>query len=73
MDLAIVCTIGVLLGIVIANVFHFRRTTFGTLRIDNTNPEKTIYRIDLDCQLDLVSRKKRVMLKIDNDADLSRK
>ena len=42
----------------------------GTLRIDHSNPEKDVYRIELD-NLDALSRKKRVILDVDNSAVLS--
>lgn len=42
----------------------------GTLRIDHTNPEKDVYRIEID-DLEAFSRKKRVILDVDNSAILS--
>lgn len=43
----------------------------GTLRIDHFNPEKDVYRFDID-DLDKLGKKKRIVLKVDNHADLSR-
>lgn len=42
----------------------------GTLRIDHTNPEKDVYRIEIN-NLEDLSRKKRVILDVDNSAILS--
>lgn len=42
----------------------------GTLRIDRSNPEKDVYRIEID-DLDALSRKKKVILDVDNSAILS--
>lgn len=42
----------------------------GTLRIDHTNPEKDVYRIEID-DLEALSRKKQVILHVDNSAILS--
>lgn len=42
----------------------------GTLRIDHSNPEKDIYRIEIN-DLDALSRKKKVILDVDNSAILS--
>ena len=42
----------------------------GTLRIDHTNPEKDVYRIEFN-NLEDLSRKKRVILDVDNSAILS--
>lgn len=42
----------------------------GILRIDHSNPEKDIYRIEIN-DLDALSRKKKVILDVDNSAILS--
>lgn len=54
----------------IGSFLYWHRTASGTLRIDHSNPEKDIYRIDID-DLDKLSRKKRIVLKVDNHARLS--
>lgn len=48
------------------------RKPIGTLRIDHSNPEKDTYRFEIN-NLDALSNKKRIVLKIDNNADLSQK
>ena len=60
----------VLLGFLIHKLFSMMRTTFGTLRIDHSNPETDIYRIELD-DLDIPRGKTRVVLDVDHNADLS--
>lgn len=50
-------------------VWHCRSAS-GTLRIDHSNPLKDIYRIEID-DLDKLVKKKRVVLKVDHNADLS--
>lgn len=52
------------------NLIFFHHKPSGTLRIDHSNPEKDIYRIDID-NLDELSKKKEIVLKVDNDAHLS--
>lgn len=65
--------IGVIIGMVIATLFFFNpRTTFGVLRVDHSNPEKDIYRFEID-NLDKLRTKKKVILMIDHHADLSQK
>lgn len=64
--------IAVALLFVIADVLLFIRFFSGTLRIDRTNPDKEIYRFDVK-DLDKLSKKKYVLLSVDNDADLSQK
>lgn len=55
---------------VITSVIYHHRTAEGTLKIDRTNPEKDIYRLDID-DLDNLATKKRIVLNIDPNADLS--
>lgn len=45
----------------------------GTLRIDSSNPDKDIYRLDLGDDLDKIGSKSKISLKIDPEADLSQK
>lgn len=56
---------------VLTSLFLHLGSAHGTLRIDHSNPEKDIYRIELDNLDDL--RKKRVILYVDDHADLSQK
>ena len=44
----------------------------GTLKIDHSNPEKDVYRFEID-DLDKLNTKTRIVLKIDHDANLSQK
>lgn len=63
--------IGIIVGGFVSSVFMlFRYVTYGTLLIDRSNPEKDIYRIEFD-RIDNMSRKKRLVLKINSNADLS--
>lgn len=65
--------IGLFVGSIISNIIFFiRYRTVGTLRIDHSDPEKDVYRIEID-DLDGLSKKKHVILKVDNNADLSQK
>lgn len=59
--------LGVVIGVLIA---HFEKP-HGTLRIDHSNPEKDIYRMEFDDDLAELNKKKRVILKVDNNANLS--
>ena len=58
-------------GVVCGVIFTSNRKPSGTLRIDHSNPEKDIYRMEFEDDLDKLGKKKRVILKIDNNADLS--
>ena len=67
----IVFLIGLVAGGSIANaIFGFYYKPEGALRIDHSNLEKDIYRIEIN-DLDGLSKKKHVVLKIDNHANLS--
>ena len=62
---------GVLLGLVVGEAIAIckMRKSCGTLMIDH-NSEKELYRFDID-DLDALSAKKFVRLKVDNNANLS--
>ena len=64
--------VGILIGSIISILICHAHSSSGTLRIDHTNPEKDVYRIEID-DLDKLSKKKRIILKVDNRADLSQK
>lgn len=66
---AIVFLLGVLIGVVIKSLI--KRPT-GTLLIDKSNPEKDLYRFDID-YLSKISKRKYILLKVDPNADLSQK
>lgn len=63
---------GIILGIFIGVCIYNTLNTFGVLRIDHTNPNKDIYRIDIN-EFDDLSKKKRIILQIDNNANISQK
>ena len=68
MELAFLFLGGVVCGIILANVFRLPKKSLGTLDIDHKNELATLH---LD-GLDLTSRKiKRVILKVNHNADLS--
>lgn len=55
---------------IVTMIFMYLTSARGTLRIDHSNPEKDVYRIEID-NLEDLSRKKRVILNVDNSAILS--
>ena len=61
---------GVAIGIIISMLLNFLKTSYGILKIDISDREKEMYRIGLD-DLDDLKKKKRIMLKVDSNADLS--
>lgn len=62
--------IGVVIGVVIFALIHSVFVTDGTLRIDHSDPEKDVYRLEID-NLEKLAKKSRLELKIDHDAHLS--
>lgn len=65
-------SVGFIGGCIIYGLLSWFRSASGTLRIDRSDPEKDIYRIDID-DLDKLAKKKQVVLKVDPNADLSQK
>ena len=55
---------------IVTMIVMYLTSARGTLRIDHSNPEKDVYRIEID-DLDALSRKKKVILDVDNSAILS--
>lgn len=58
-------------GYVLA-LFSMLRLHAGTIRVDWTDPEKDIYRLELD-NLGLLEKRKYILLDVDRKADLSQK
>lgn len=63
--IAAVFLVGVVIGVLLD-----RLRTVGTLRIDHSNPDKDVYRFEIN-NLDSLNKKKRIVLTIDHHADLS--
>lgn len=61
--------IGILIGVIITLLW---RPTDGIIRIDHSNPEKDLYRFEID-SLEKLEKKKKIILRIDHYADLSQK
>lgn len=58
--------------ILVAILILRNANTAGTLKVDHSNPEKDIYRFEID-RFDDLDKKKRIVLKVDHSADLSQK
>ena len=56
----------------LTSAWHRWKSVTGTLKIDSSNPEKDLYRICID-NLDDLRDKKKVILTIEHNADLSQK
>ena len=74
MDLTVIVSIiiyiaGFLTGGAVASCILYHAID-GVLKIDNSNFEKDIYRIEIK-DLDVLPYKKHIILKVDNAADLS--
>ena len=55
---------------IVTLIITYLTSARGTLRIDHSNPEKDLYRIEIN-NLEDVSRKHRVILDVDNSAIVS--
>ena len=69
---AIIFLFVVLVGIYIGARARTPFTAYGVLRIDHNNSEKDLYRFEID-DLESLDTKTQIVLKIDHDADLTRK
>lgn len=68
---ALYILIGLVSGVLITRLMYGISPS-GTLKIDHSNPDKDMYRFEIS-DLDSLSKKKHVVLKVDNHADLSQK
>jgi hypothetical protein len=69
---AIIFLLGVLVGLYIGAYARDSCKTYGVLRIDHNNSEKDLYRFEID-DLESLDTKTQIVLKIDHNADLTRK
>ena len=69
---AIIFIFGVLVGIYIGARARTPVTAYGVLRIDHNSSEKDLYRFEID-DLESLDTKTQIVLKIDHNADLTRK
>ena len=69
MELILQLVVSVITCAVVTYLYWHRKAS-GKLYIDHTNPEKDIYRIAIN-DLDKLSKKKRIVLYVDNNAHLS--
>lgn len=61
---------GVIIGSILTNVIILAQSATGKFRVDHSNPQKDVYRVEID-NLDIIDKKSRMYLKIDHNADLS--
>lgn len=64
--------LGSVIGAIVSSIYFYYKSTTGTLRIDHSNPEKDTYRFEID-GIDNLSKKKKIIVKIDHNADLSQR
>ena len=64
--------IGAIIGAIIYAVMQKIFVAHGILRIDHSDPEKDLYRFEIE-NLDKLNKRSYVELKIDHHADLSQK
>ena len=61
-----------LLGILAGHLIGKLQKAYGVLKIDRYHSDKELYRFEID-NLDELAKKKFIVLRVDNDADLSQK
>lgn len=71
LEILIATLIGCLFGAIVTHLYYYANRAHGVLRIDHSDPNKDLYRFEID-DLDKLNGKTYVELKIDHNADLSR-
>lgn len=64
--------LGMVVGVILSCIAHTTVGCFGVIKIDHNDPGKDIYRLELK-ELDDLPKQKYIVLKVDNNADLSQK
>lgn len=64
--------LGIIVGVILSYIAHTTFGYFGVIKIDHSDPGKDIYRLELK-ELDDLPKRKYIVLKVDNNADLSQK
>lgn len=72
MEIFIGCIIGVVTYSAILFIIGLTRNTWGTLHVDHSDPERDVYRINID-NLDCLNDRKRVILYVKHDNKPSQK
>lgn len=73
MDVIIVCLVGIAIGCIISRIV-FRDEPVGTIRVDTSDPDDGPYLfLVLTKDLDVISQKKNIVLKIDLTSHTPRK
>lgn len=62
-ELLLMWSLGVIAGAIMTNLLRLVHTSFGTLMIDCSDPEKDTYSLEVG-DLDKLTKKKRVELKV---------
>lgn len=57
--------VGILIGIIIGALLANSKTVIGSLIIDDTDENTDVYRIEIN-DLDVIPKKKRILLKVKN-------
>lgn len=71
MEFAFAFVAGIIVGMLVTAIATLRMRV-GSLLIDTSDPEKDIYRLDID-DLENISKKDFIMLRVDSHANLSQK
>lgn len=56
--------VGILIGVIITKLIQRKTVSCGTLVIDLTDPEKDIYRLIVDEDLESLAKQKQVLLRV---------
>ena len=55
-----------LIGWFISKIVYDRKTSYGTLEINYSDPERDVYRVLLNLSWEELAKKKRIVLSVDN-------
>lgn len=71
LEMILICVLGFIFGCLATYWIIYIGRARGILRIDHSNPEKDLYRFEID-DLSTLDNKRSIELRIDHNADFSR-
>ena len=69
MEILISIAVGLICGGLTSLIFHFTEKSQGVFRINTTDPNKDVYRIEFDIPLAAISTYKTIRLKVVDDSE----
>ena len=65
--------VGVILGTVLSNIYRYKKTASGTLKVDTNDPDGPYLFLELKTTPDVIAEEDYVIFKVNNESYISQK